>query len=187
MLSGSISLVPDNETVSITLNGVTQQATVTSGTFSSIFTTSALGVTGSPYTMTYSYGGDADLNGTIASELLKVTRVTPTMTVIDAGGTYNTNLFPATGRTVTGVGTDGTIASFGSPLLSYTYYQGRAAAGARVNAGSYTVVAHYAGSATTVRRTARPCLLSSPRPHPSSRQVPPVAFMTVRPILRRPR
>ena len=32
--------------------------------------------------------------------------------------------FPATNATVTGVGSDGTIASFGSSSLSYAYYAG---------------------------------------------------------------
>ncbi len=60
-LSGDISLVPNGETVSITLNGVTQTATVTGGAFSSSFNTSALTAAGSPYTITYAYAGDANL------------------------------------------------------------------------------------------------------------------------------
>ncbi len=60
-LSGTISLVPDGETVAITLDGVTQTATVTGGAFSSTFNTSALGVAGSPYTITYAYAGDTIL------------------------------------------------------------------------------------------------------------------------------
>ena len=60
-LSGKISLVPNGESVSITVNGVQQSATVSGGAFSSSFNTSALGVAGSPYTITYSYVGDANL------------------------------------------------------------------------------------------------------------------------------
>ena len=61
ILSGMISLVPNGENVSITVNGVKQAATVSGGAFSSSFNTSALGVAGSPYTITYSYTGDANL------------------------------------------------------------------------------------------------------------------------------
>ncbi len=53
--------MPDGETVSITLDGVTQTVTVTGGTFSTDFDTSALPVAGSPYTVTYATGGDANL------------------------------------------------------------------------------------------------------------------------------
>ncbi len=59
-LAGTISLVPNGETVAITLDGVTQDATVTGGSFSSSFNTAALGVAGSPYTITYAYAGDVN-------------------------------------------------------------------------------------------------------------------------------
>ncbi len=73
-----------------------------------------------------------------------ITAATPTVSVTDAGGTYSTDPFPATGASVTGVGTDGTIASFGDPSLSYSYYSGATLlTGAPTAAGSYTVVAHY--------------------------------------------
>ena len=51
-----------------------------------------------------------------------ITPAAPTVSVTDAGGTYSTDPFPATAASVTGVGTDGTIASFGDPTLSYSYY-----------------------------------------------------------------
>ena len=68
----------------------------------------------------------------------------PTVSVMDAGGTYNTDPFPATDASVTGVGRDGAIASFGDPSLSYSYYSGTTLlAGAPTAAGAYTVVANY--------------------------------------------
>ena len=77
-LSGMISLVPDGESVSITLDGVTQTATVASGAFSSTFNTSTLGVAGSPYTITYAYGGDANLAAvTDTTQTVTVTQATP--------------------------------------------------------------------------------------------------------------
>ena len=79
-LSGAITKVPNGETVSITVNGVTQKATVSSGTFSSSFNTAALGVAGSPYTITYAYAGDANLNAaTNTSETLTVTKGVPVL------------------------------------------------------------------------------------------------------------
>ena len=75
-LSGAISMVPDGETVSITLDGVTKNATVTGGTFSANFDTSALTVDNSPYTITYNYAGDANLQGTSdTSQALTVTKL----------------------------------------------------------------------------------------------------------------
>ena len=58
-LWGAISLVPDGETVTITLDGAVQSATVAGGAFSASFNTAALGVASSPYSITYSYAGDA--------------------------------------------------------------------------------------------------------------------------------
>jgi hypothetical protein len=95
-------------------------------------------------------GGTAKANYTLtgASGAVTISQAMPTVQVTDAGGTYSGNPYPATDAKVTGVGTDGVIASFGDASLSYTYYQGTTAlGGAPTGAGSYTVVAHYAGSA----------------------------------------
>ena len=47
--------------VAITLNSVTQSTAIDSeGNFSSVFTTSGLGVSSSPYAITYSYAGDGN-------------------------------------------------------------------------------------------------------------------------------
>ena len=75
---GAISLVPNGESVAITLDGVTQDATVTGGSFSSSFNTSTLGVAGSPYTITYAYAGDANLNtASDTSQTVTVTKAQP--------------------------------------------------------------------------------------------------------------
>ncbi len=117
-------------------------------------------VAGGSFTIMATYVGNA--NYTPASGLADFTigQATPTVSVTDVGGTYNTSAFPATDATVTGVGTDGTIAAFGDPSLSYTYYAGSyatvaaleaadpsALGSAPVAAGSYTVMATYAGNA----------------------------------------
>ena len=84
-LSGAISLVPNGEQVAIALDGVVQSATVNNGTFSSSFSTSALGVAGSPYTIGYSYGGDANLAALgNTNETLTVTTATPAFSSLAA-------------------------------------------------------------------------------------------------------
>jgi len=60
--------------VSITVNGVAKQAAIgTNGVFSVSFDTSVLGVSGSPYTITYSYSGDSNFTSlTDTTKTLKV-------------------------------------------------------------------------------------------------------------------
>src|SRR5262249_13670108 len=63
--------------VAITVAGVTQSAAINpaDGTFSAVFDTSTLGVSGSPYAITYSYPGDAhDDPIQDASQFLTVTQ-----------------------------------------------------------------------------------------------------------------
>src|SRR5215469_12381211 len=69
-----------------------------------------------------------------------------TLSVSDAGGTYNGSAFPATG---TALGVDGKTAVNGS--FSYAYYVGSSVSGtpsatAPTNAGTYTVVATFTSS-----------------------------------------
>ncbi len=113
------------------------------------------------YTVLATYAGSANYTTAGGVDDFSIGKATPTVSVTDAGGTYNgTSVFPATAATVTGVGSDGTIASFGSSSLSYAYYTGTystvaalnaanpsALGGAPSSAGSYTVLATYAGSA----------------------------------------
>jgi len=54
---------PATETVAITLNGVTQNATINAqGNFSTTFNISALPASNTPYQVTYAYAGDASFN-----------------------------------------------------------------------------------------------------------------------------
>src|SRR5207248_235717 len=80
-----------------------------------------------------------------------ITKATPTVIATDAGGVYNSGAFPASAM-VTGVGSDGTLATSPDAALGFTYYVGTSTGGtgsstAPVNVGTYTVVAHYAGRA----------------------------------------
>src|SRR5262249_2799229 len=84
-----------------------------------------------------------------ATATLTTALQSPTVTVTDAGGTYNGGPFAAS-ATAIGVGTDGILASSPDSKLTFTYYVGTSASGTGssappVNAGTYTVVAHFAG------------------------------------------
>jgi hypothetical protein len=86
---------PAGEQVSVTVNGVTQTGSLdASGNFSIAFDTATLGVAGSPYTVTYSYGGDSNFNSASdSSTTLTVTKATPTVTwSTPAGIAYGTPL-----------------------------------------------------------------------------------------------
>ncbi len=113
------------------------------GSGEATYSTSALSL--GSHSITASYGGDANFLTSVSSAMTQtVGQATPTVSVTDGGGTYNTDPYSATDASVTGVGRDGTIASFGDPTLSYSYYRGATLlAGAPTAAGAYTVVAHY--------------------------------------------
>ena len=60
---------PQGESLAITLNGVSQQATIgAGGAFSTRFDTSKLAVSGSPYTVSYSYAGDTTFGAATDTE-----------------------------------------------------------------------------------------------------------------------
>ena len=80
-----------------------------------------------------------------------VAPATPAVDVTDTGG--STPAPPSRPRaTVTGVGTDGTLAGSPNAALTFTYYAGNGTTGVNLgdtaarNAGTYTVVVYYASS-----------------------------------------
>jgi NHL repeat len=85
---------PQGALVSVTLNGVTQQATLDgSGNFSTTFDTAALSAAGSPYTVAYASAGDDNFNGATASSTLTVSKASPSITWdTPAGIVYGTPL-----------------------------------------------------------------------------------------------
>src|SRR5205823_589224 len=98
------------------LHGVTQTATLNgNGDFSTTFNTAALGVAGSPYTITYSYAGDASFSPAgDSSTTLTVIQATPAgvtitptsgLTTTESGGTATLSVVltnqPAADVTVT--------------------------------------------------------------------------------------
>jgi Ca2+-binding RTX toxin-like protein len=96
------------------------------------------------YTVVATYAGSQDYTSASASAIFTIGQATPAVSVTDNGGQYNGQAFAATAVTVTGVGSDGTIAPFGDSQLSHTYYQGSTQlSGAPTAVGTYTVVAHF--------------------------------------------
>jgi hypothetical protein len=88
-LTGTVSapgpVFPANgETVNVTINGVTQSATVLGGAggFSVNYPTATIPASASPYTITYAYAGDANLNAAAnnTGTTLTVNKATPTIT-----------------------------------------------------------------------------------------------------------
>jgi hypothetical protein len=72
-------LVPSGEIVQVTIDGVTRDATLDGDdSFSTSFDTSSLGVQGSPYTVSFSYGGDANFNAASTNSSLNVSPASPT-------------------------------------------------------------------------------------------------------------
>ena len=84
-LEGTISLgsLYPTGNVSITLNSVTQATINPDGTFSASFNTGALMVSGSPYAITYHYGGDANFSASPASSAVpRTVNTRPTSTTV---------------------------------------------------------------------------------------------------------
>ena len=86
-------------------------------------------------------------SATTTAVSLTVNQLTPTVTVADAGGVYNTTAYAVSTASVTGLNGI-TLASFGDASLTYQYYVGASATGtpsttAPTHAGTYTVVAHW--------------------------------------------
>ncbi len=147
--------------VSISLNGVTKSAAISStdGTFSVAFDTSSLGVSGSPYTITYSYAAQGNYAG--ITDTSKVLTVTPAVTTLGSlssptvvigtakatlSGVVGSNSVLPVGQTVTVrvAGTNipvasGTIGSDGSFSVKVNT--------AALPVGAYTIQYSYAGDA----------------------------------------
>ncbi len=156
-LANGQQVPPPGETVAITLGGVTHLATIgAGGAFSAAFDTAGLTVADSPLTITYRYTSDGIFASAQTTSLLMVTRATPTVSVADAGGTFNGAAFPAT---VSIAGVDGTAGpSLEAITPSLAYYSGTFTdaaqlaglvplVGAPSEAGSYTVIGRFPGSA----------------------------------------
>ena len=123
-LGGTISAAgpvypADGETLSVTINGVTQTTTTSGGTFTLSFATGTLTGSGSPFTITYSYPGNATLTpATDASTTLTVTTQTvptisawPTATSITYGQTLASSTLSGGSASTAGTFTFSTLSA----------------------------------------------------------------------------
>jgi len=150
--------VPAGEAVAVTLDGVTQEATVTaSGTFTTTFATGTLSASGSPYTLDFSYTGDGNFTGSSRDSRLMVLQATtsfsrlsqPTITYgtssVAVGGFLTTNSpqMVSTGEvvqvTLDGVTQSATLSSGGAFTTSFD------SAGLAVSGSPYAISFSYSG------------------------------------------
>lgn len=147
--------------VNITLAGVTKSAPISStdGTFSATFDTSSLGVSHSPYQITYSYPDQGDYSAvTDASKSLTVIKAvtslnslsSPTITIgvptVELSGTVGSNSVLPVGQsvTVTLLGSKGVLASSSGDIGSDGSFSATISTAA-LPVGSYTIQYSYAG------------------------------------------
>jgi hypothetical protein len=149
--------------VTITVAGMTQSAAIdpTNGTFSSVFNTSTLGVSGSPYTITYSYPGGGNFSA--ITDTSKSLTVTPAVTTLNNLSSptivFGTNTATLSGKvgsnsvlpvgqsvTVTVVGANGSVANGSGVIASDGSFQVTLNT-ADLPAGAYTIQYQYAGDA----------------------------------------
>jgi hypothetical protein len=142
-LGGTIksgTLVPSGN-VSITLNGVIQAAVIDgTGNFTSSFATGSLAASGSPYTISYTYAGDTNFNGTSdTTKALTINKTPATVTLGNLSQTYDGTAKSASASTnPTGLSVSTTYN--GSPTIP-------------IAVGNYSVAAtitntNYSGSST---------------------------------------
>ena len=104
--------------------------------------------------MLAAFGGSTDYTAASGLADFAIGQATPTVSVIDAGGTYSGSPFAAT-ATVAGVG-GGAGGSLEGVGLTLSYYAGITPLGAAPSAaGTYTVPACFAGSADYLARSAQ--------------------------------
>ena len=97
------------------------------------------------YTVVASFAGSTDYAPASGQTTFTIAQATPTVVVTDASGTYTGNPYPATAAVNGGVSLEGVSATL-------TYYVGNGTGGTNLGgtapsaAGTYTVVANFAGS-----------------------------------------
>jgi hypothetical protein len=160
-ISAGSSIPPGS--VSITVAGMTQSAAInpTDGSFSAVFNTSTLGVSGSPYTITYSYPGGGNFSAiTDTSKSLTVTPAVTTLSNLSSptivfgansatvSGKVGSNSILPVGQSVkvTVVGANGPVASGSGVIAGDGSFQVTLNT-ADLPAGAYTIQYQYAGDA----------------------------------------
>jgi hypothetical protein len=134
-----IAGVGSQSTASPSLEGVTPSLNYFSGTIATGTALSGAPTTAGTYTVLASFTGSADYTTGTGSITFTISKAPPSVSVTDGGGTYTDSAFPATTASLEGV----------TPTLNYysgTSATGMALSGAPTNAGTYTVLASFAGS-----------------------------------------
>jgi hypothetical protein len=162
LASGNLA-PPNGESVVITLSGVTKHATLgAGGAFSAAFVVSTLGVSGSPYTITYSYAGDQTYAPTRATGSLTVSKGSANLALTSSHGSA------VYGQPITFVAT--VTATGATPTGAVTFYSGSTPMGtvtlhgsdtamltiSRLAPGSHSISAAYSGDVDFVSATSRP-------------------------------
>jgi hypothetical protein len=155
LLSGGAPAIP-GETIAVTLAGTTATADIGSdGAFSIALIAADLTVSATPYTITCAYMTDGYFASASATTTLSVTAATPTLSVENAGGTFD-GLSIAPDASILGV--DGiSLASLEGSTLSIAYYSGSYDSIAQlsgltplrtapIDAGPYAALASFPGS-----------------------------------------
>jgi hypothetical protein len=150
-VSGVVSGVDNSFAAS--LESVSPTLTYYSGSSVSGSGTSIAPTQAGTYTVVASFAGSTDYSSASSQSTFAITKATPLASVSDSGGTFNGSAFGAT-ASVSGVvsGVDNTFAaSLESVSPTLTYYSGSGVSGsgtsiAPTHAGTYTVVASFAGS-----------------------------------------
>ncbi len=154
---GSGTAYPTGSNVSITLDSVTQMALIDgSGNFSTTFTTTSLGVTGSPYSVAYVFAGNATFTtATDSSTTLTVTPATATVVITPYSVTYDGTPQTATITSITGVNGE-TGAAVGTVTLNTTHTNAATYSG---DSWSFTGTGNYSNIAsTTITDTITPAI-----------------------------
>ncbi len=133
-----------------TLEGVGLTLSYFSGTAATGKPLAASPTNAGTYTVVATFPGSANYSASSGNSTFTIGKATPQVNVVSAGGTFNGLPVPAT-ATVAGVksGSGATLEGVG---LTFSYFTGSAATGAPLpsaptNAGTYTVVATFPGSA----------------------------------------
>ena len=80
----------NGETVSVTINGTTEPATIgNNGAFSVVFPTATIPALGTAYTITYAYAGDANLNAVSPNNTSTALTVTQLPVVLSGTRVYD--------------------------------------------------------------------------------------------------
>lgn len=105
-LGGTIaagSQIPSGKSVAVTLDGVTQNATIgNDGSFSAAFATTTLAASATPYTVSYVFDSEGNFEGASATSKLTVNKATALIVVTPYSSTYTGTAHSATGS-ATGV------------------------------------------------------------------------------------